>query len=193
MSVLLNRLAPDFSLPAVAGGRFALADWRGFVVVVNFWSSECPWSRRADVLLVYRQLTWYPKGVRIVGIVSNVNEAPPQILYEAENRRVKYPILLDNELRTADAFKAETTPHIFVVDRQGLVRYAGGVDDATQKQREARNFHLDRAVAALLDNRLPEPALTPPFGCPIVRQVHVDTGPISSLPGAGDRNRLTSG
>ena len=53
----LNRLAPDFTLSVVDGSRMSLSDWRGFIVVINFWSAECPWSRRADVLLVYRQLT----------------------------------------------------------------------------------------------------------------------------------------
>lgn len=182
MSGLLNRMAPDFSLPAITGGRFSLSDWRGFIVVVNFWSSECQWSRRADVLLVYRQLTWYPKGVRIVGICSNVNEPHGQILYEAENRHIKYPILQDSDLRVADLYKAEFTPQAFVVDRQGLVRYAGAIDDADSTHREAHHYFLDKAVAALLDNRLPDPASTSPYGCPIVRQ---PTGEMTSLQTTG--------
>lgn len=187
MSALLNRLAPDFSLPAAAGGRFALADWRGFVVVLNFWSSECPWSRRADVMLVYRQLTWYPKGVRIVGLASNSTESVTQILYEAENRHVKFPILLDTDLKVAEAYKAEVTPHIFVIDRQGLVRYAGAVDDATDKRREAHQHYLDRAVNALLENHLPDPTITAPFGCPLARAARVDISPVPAVPNTGDR------
>ncbi len=182
MSGLLNRMAPDFALPAMAGGRFSLSDWRGFIVVVNFWSSDCSWSRRADVLLVYRQLTWYPKGVRIVGVCSNVNEPHGQMIYEAENRHIKYPILQDTELRVADLYKAEYTPQAFVVDRQGLVRYAGGVDDADSTHREARNYYLDKAVTALLDNRLPDPASASPYGCPIVRQA---SGEVTGLQATG--------
>ena len=70
----LNRLVPDFTLSMVDGGRLSLSDWRGFIVIIHFWSAECAWSRRADVLLVYRQLTWQTKGVRIVGLASNANE-----------------------------------------------------------------------------------------------------------------------
>ena len=75
----LNRLAPDFTLSSVDGGRMSLSDWRGFIVVLNFWSAECAWSRRADVLLAYRQLTWEAKGVRIMGLACNANESETEI------------------------------------------------------------------------------------------------------------------
>lgn len=178
MNVWLNRLAPDFTLSTVLGGRASLSDLRGFVVVVNFWSADCAWSRRADVLLVYRQLTWDAKGVRVVGLASNANETEGQIRYEVENRHVRYPVALDYGHRIADLYKAETTPHFFVLDRQGLVRYVGALDDATAQARNSKTFHLDRAVTALLDNKLPDPAWTAAYGCSIVRQ----TGPVSQQP-----------
>lgn len=170
MNLWLNRLAPEFSLPALVGGRVSIGDLRGYVVVLNFWSADCAWSRRADVLLVYRQLTWEAKGVRIVGVACNVNETESQIRYEVENRHLRYPVALDYDARTADLYKAEVTPQFFVLDRQGLIRYIGALDDATDQARDARQFHLDRAVSALLANSTPDPAFTQPFGCSIVRQ-----------------------
>ena len=126
----LNRLAPDFTLSAVDGGRLSLSDWRGFIVIINFWSAECPWSRRADVLLVYRQLTWEAKGVRIVGVACNANESETEIRYEIANRHLRYPVVLDFDRRMTNLYKAETTPHFFVLDRQGIARYIGALDDA---------------------------------------------------------------
>ena len=166
----LNRLAPDFTLSVVDGGRLSLSDWRGFIVVVNFWSAECSWSRRADVLLVYRQLTWEAKGVRIVGVASNSNESESEIRFEMANRHMRYPVVLDFDHRMANLYKAQTTPHFFVLDRQGIARYIGALDDATAEARDARNYYLDRAVEALLNNRTPEPEWTPASGCEIVRQ-----------------------
>lgn len=178
MTGLLNRLAPDFSLPALRGGRGSLSDFRGQITVINFWSAECPWSRHADVVLVYRRLTWEPKGVRVVGIVSNVNEPETEVLYEAENRGVHYPLLFDFEHKVADLYKAEATPHFFVLDRQGFVRYTGALDDATLEQRQPKIIYLDRAVSALLNNQTPNPAATVPYGCTIVRQIVSDGGPL---------------
>jgi peroxiredoxin len=170
VNMWLNRLAPDFNLPALVGSRVSVAGLRGYVVVINFWSADCAWSRRADVMLVYRQLTWEAKGVRIVGVACNVNETESQIRYEIENRHVRYPVVIDYDARTADLYKAEVTPQFFVLDRQGLIRYVGALDDASEQSRDARQLYLDKAVSALLANQLPDPAATTPFGCAIVRQ-----------------------
>jgi peroxiredoxin len=171
MSHLLNRFAPDFMLPGVGGGRFALSDWRGQIIVLNFWSAECPWSRRADVALVYRQLSWDPKGVRIVGIASNANETDAQLRSEAQARHVKYPVLLDGDRTVANLYQAKTTPHFFVIDRQSYVRYSGALDDVTRKGQKPSTIYLDEAVQALLANRPPNPLTTAPFGSPIVFNV----------------------
>jgi peroxiredoxin len=177
MSDLINRFAPDFSLPLVTGGRFALGETRGNLVVLTFWSAECPWSRRADVMLVYRSLRWAPKGVRLVGIASNLNETETEILHEIENRGVKYPIVMDPDQNVANAYKAQTTPHFFALDKRGVVRYAGALDDATFKQPRPKVIYLDRAVNALLDNKNPEPAVTLPYGCSLVRPSQESAGP----------------
>jgi peroxiredoxin len=171
MSHLLNRFAPDFFLPGVGGGRFALSDWRGQIVVLNFWSAECPWSRRADAALVYRQLSWEPKGVRIVGIASNANETEIQVRSEAQARHLKYPVLLDTNRSVAALYQATTTPHFFVIDRQSYVRYCGALDDVTRKGQKPSTIYLDEAVLALLSNRPPNPLTTAPFGSPMVTSV----------------------
>jgi peroxiredoxin len=168
MSHLLNRFAPDFFLPGAGGGRFALSDWRGQIVVLNFWSAECPWSRRADAALVYRQLSWEPKGVRIVGIASNANETEIQMRNEAQARHLRYPILLDANRAVAALYQATTTPHFFVLDRQSYVRYSGALDDVTHKGQKPSTIYLDEAVLALLANRPPNPLTTAPFGSPMV-------------------------
>jgi peroxiredoxin len=170
VSDLINRFAPDFALPAINGGRVSLSDYRGAIVVLTFWSAECPWSRRADVLLVYRSARWTPRGVQLLGIASNVTETENEIAHEMERRGVRYPVLLDIEQSVANAFKAQTTPHFFVMDKRGIVRYTGALDDASFKEPRPKVLLLDRAMASLLEGRTPDPAVTLPYGCAIVRQ-----------------------
>ena len=136
--------------------------------MLNFWSAECPWSRRADVALVYRQLTWEPKGVRIVGIASNANETENQQRAEVQARHLKYPVLIDADRSVAALYQAKTTPHFFVIDRQSYVRYSGALDDVTRKGQTPSTIYLDEAVQALLANRPPNPLTTAPFGTPLV-------------------------
>lgn len=169
MTDVLNRFAPDFSLSTLNGGRVSLIDTRGQVTVLIFWSAACRWSRRTDVMLVYRQLKWAPRGVRLIGVASNVNEAPAEMALEAENRGLKYPIGLDPNGLVCGQYGASVTPHFFVIDRSGLVRYSGAGDDATEERPRPTELFLDQAVAAVLDNQPIPIEHTPPYGCPIVR------------------------
>ncbi len=184
MSSLLNHFAPDFFLPAVNGGRFSLAEWRGQIIVVTFWSAECAWSRRADVALVYRQLAWEPKGVRIVGIASNANEQEAQIRAEAQARHLKYPVLYDADQNIAKVYQAKTTPHFFVIDRQGYVRYCGALDDVTRKGQKPTTIYLDETIAALLINHPPTPLTTAPLGSPVVYRGDMPSEPPAAAPAA---------
>jgi len=168
MGNLLNHFAPEFKLPIVGGGRFSLAEWRGHIVVLNWWSANCPWSRRADVAVVYRQLSWDPKGVRVLGIASNRNETEKDIRAEAQSRRIKYPVAYDGDLGVANLYEAKTTPHFVVLDEQMYVRYVGALDDVTRPGQKPTTIYVDEAVTALLANRPPNPLTTADFGTPIV-------------------------
>lgn len=162
-------LAPDFTLPDLEGKPHSLSDYRGRAVIVNFWSAECPWSERADNL--FKQwLNGWGQRVALLTIASNANESPQQVA-EISRQRGIAPVLLDSGCGLADAWGAQTTPHAFVVDESGILRYQGAVDDVTFRQREPKRFYVKEAVDALLMENLPEIVVSPAYGCTIVRQV----------------------
>ena len=80
-------------------------------------------------------------------------------------------VLIDAEHVVADLYEAVTTPHVFVVDKEGILRYRGAVDDVTFRQRKAARFFLDEAVESLLNGHLPTLTETPAYGCTIVREI----------------------
>ena len=171
MAAIINRAAPDFTLHDLAGTPHTLSTQRGLTLVVNFWSAECPWSRRADAILSYRLAAWSGQGVVIWGIASNASEPESEIRAEMDSRRTPYPVLLDPGNAVADLYGAISTPHFYLVDREGIVRYAGALDDATFRTREPKTFYLDNAINAVLAGRLPDPAETSAYGCAIVRVI----------------------
>jgi hypothetical protein len=69
----------------------------------------------------------------------------------------------------AEQYRAQTTPHLFVIDREGILRYQGALDDTNFRQRNATRFFLREAVKAVLVGHDPDPAQTTPYGCTIVR------------------------
>ena len=140
---------------------------RGKIVLLNFWSAECPWSERADRLLAERFTGW---GGRVswVSIAANANE-PRELLSQAARERGLPLVLLDPQQQVTDAYAAQTTPHVFLIDAAGILRYQGGLDDITFRKRTPERFYALEAVEALLSGRLPEVAECPSFGCAIQR------------------------
>ena len=161
--------APDFTLSDLDAAPHSLRDYRDQIVVVNFWSAECPWAERADSLLK-QWLTGWGGRVILLTVASNANETA-ELVAEAARQRGLAPVLLDSGCRVADAWSAQTTPHVFIVDEAGVLRYQGALDDVTFRQREAKRFYVKEAVDALLAGRLPEVASTPAYGCTIVREI----------------------
>ena len=167
MTAKLNQPAPLFSLPTLDGRAFALESISGRVVVINFWSAECPWSARADEQIASWAQDWGPE-VRVVRIASNANESQELLQSSAEQRGLEDGF---TGWRTARrrVYQAETTPHIFVIDQAGILRYRGAVDDVTFRKRTPERFYLKEAVEAVLARNLPPSADTPAYGCAIVR------------------------
>jgi hypothetical protein len=106
----------------------------------------------------------------MLSIASNRNENAAALKTAADARRLP-TVLRDADCRVADLFEAQTTPHVFVIDREGILRYRGAVDDATFRNRTPTRFFLDLAVESLLEGRLPAPTESPAYGCAIVREI----------------------
>jgi thiol-disulfide isomerase/thioredoxin len=167
--VELHQPAPDFELPDVQGRLHRPCDARGKIVIINFWSAECPHSARTDGLILNLLEEW--KGeVELLSIAANRNESVQMVAEAAKARRIS-KVLIDAQQVVADKFEAMTTPHVFVLDRAGILRYRGAVDDVTFRHREASQFFLRDAVEALLQGRNPELSETPAYGCAIVREI----------------------
>lgn len=163
----LNRLAPDFELRGLDGRLYRLGDCRGQILVVDFWSCDCPHVERTDASLRAASARW---GADVVlwMVASNANESDAA-LENASRSRGPFTVLKDAGHRAADLFGAQVTPEVFVMDRGGVVRYRGAVDDVSLCRRAATRFFAAEAVEALLAGRLPPVAEVPAFGCAIVR------------------------
>lgn len=167
--VVLGEPVQDFELTEVGGEPHRLAQYRGAVVVIVFWSAECPVSREYDPYF-NGLLDRYPGGqVVVLGIDSNVHYGQDEIAQAMAERGVRFPVLRDAESAIADHFGALTTPHVFIVDAGGRLAYEGAVDDRTFRQREATVNYVDQALAALLAGETPPVGQMQPYGCTIVR------------------------
>jgi alkyl hydroperoxide reductase subunit AhpC len=112
-------------------------------------------------------LVAWDEEVVLLPIASNANETHKQLEEEAAARRMS-PILHDIDQGVAKVYGAVTTPHIFVIDPQGVLRYQGAFDDRTFRQLVPTVNYLEMAVNALLADKQPDPTDTSPYGCTVV-------------------------
>lgn len=161
-----NQPAPKFSLRDLEGEAHQVEDYFGKVVILNFWSAECPWAKRADEL-IKPMLDEWGDDVVFLAIASNANEDGELLKKEAEKRGL--PILLhDKDQVVARLYGAITTPHIFVIGKDGVLRYQGAFDDVKFRQPEPTLNYLSQAVNALLAGDMPDPAEISSYGCTVV-------------------------
>ncbi|MGD2027794.1 MAG: redoxin domain-containing protein [Anaerolineales bacterium] len=157
--------APEIDLLDLDGNPHSLQMYRGKLVVLNFWSAECPWTARADKATAPLVGTWDDRVV-VLSIASNANETRQEIAESAKARRVS-PVLLDADQSAARVYGAQITPEIFVIDTRGILRYKGAFSDANFRNPELTQNYLEETVNALLASESPEKEHVPAYGCTI--------------------------
>lgn len=159
----------DFTITDLDGNSRELNEFKGKVVIINFWSAECPWAKRFDETVLPMIDAWNGEVV-LLQIASNANETLDEIKSVATVRGLDL-ILLDSDQAVANMFGAVTTPHVYIIDREGVLRYQGAFDDVKFRQPEPTINYLELAVEALLDGKTPELDSVDPYGCTVVYQV----------------------
>ncbi len=122
MNVQINHPVPDFELPDLEGRFHRLSDYHGRIVIVNFWSCECPHSERTDKAILSMFVQWRLHDVVMLSIASNRSENFQDVKNAADARRLP-TVLLDADCTVADLFEAQTTPHVFVMGRVFCLSY----------------------------------------------------------------------
>ena len=164
----LGKKTPNFSLNALDGTPHSLAEFGGKIVIINFWSAECPHAARVDEGLIPLLENWGDEVI-LLQIASNGNE-PLEMLRDAAQERTSPGIVLhDPKSEVADLYEATNTPHIYIVDGKGLLQYHGAYDDVSFRQRMPTRNYVEDGVASLLKGNKPEVTHVPPFGCTVVR------------------------
>ncbi len=118
--------APQFSLPDLDGNQFRLFDFRGKVVIVNFWATWCP-PCREEMPSMQRAWTVLEKeGILMLAI--NVGEDEDTIFEFTASYPVEFPLLLDSDSGTTSTWPLRGLPTTFVIGPKGrlIFRAVGG-------------------------------------------------------------------
>lgn len=153
--------APEFELQDVYCKTFRLSEFKGKTVVLEWLNEACPVSRgKHDDGVMQKTYKKYAKdGVIWLGIDSTYGRKPEADRAYAAAKGLAYPILMDSDGKVGHTYGARTTPHMFVIDKKGILAYDGAIDD-----KDTTNY-VAAAVEAVLANKAVTTAKTPPYGC----------------------------
>lgn len=169
-TVDIEKAVPDFQLSDIEGNTLRLSDFKGKVVMIHFWSATCPFVVRYEPRIQFLAKEYASREVVVLGIASNVTETKDQIKTVAKERGVNYPILIDPGNKIADAFGAITTPHVYLVNQEGILVYEGSVDDQGWKEdASVTKEYVREAIEAILSGKAVPTPTTKTFGCSVKR------------------------
>ena len=170
--------APDFTVADTAGKPVKLADYRGKFVVLEWTNPECPFVQRHYNTrnMPGLQKEWGARDVTWLSIDSS-NRDSREFKTAAElnawmgaRDASQKAVLIDSDSATARLYAAKTTPHMFVINPDGRIIYAGAIDDrpraSADETRKARNY-VRTALTAATGGATVDPANTTPYGCSI--------------------------
>ncbi len=158
-----------FSVKDASGKVHALEDYTGKLLVLEFWSFKCPVSLAYDERVAQLQSKYGPRGVIVLAVASNKNESPLEVQRNAENLKLPFPVLLDQDGALADRVGATHTPSVAILDRNGILCYRGAIDNNKRPDERGRVAYAEEALEALLAGRPVPQAETKAFGCSIKR------------------------
>lgn len=175
---LVDQPAPTFSLQNSFGEQVSLSDYAGKHVVLEWTNHQCPYvvkHYKSDNMQSL-QRTYTDKDVVWLSIISSAPGKQGYVKSDEANEltssRNAAPthVLFDPTGEVGKMYSAKTTPHMYLIDPDGQLRYAGGIDSIKSANPadipKAENF-VDVGLQALLAGQDIEKKLTPPYGCSI--------------------------
>lgn len=167
----IAREAPDFTLNSFDGKTISLSDYKGKIVVLEWFNYECPFVLRHygnKSTMIGLANKYSDRNVIWLAINSTSHATPQANLQFAQQRSLPYTILDDRSGKVGRAYGALTTPHMYVIDTRGSIAYQGAIDnnESGRKTQGVINY-VDKALTELTAGKKVSKTDTMPYGCTV--------------------------
>ncbi len=120
-SGLAGQTAPDFVLKSATGENLRLSEYRGDVVMINFWATWCGPCRQEMPLLDELYGRYQRVGFSLLGV--NIDDDSRRAMAMVNELGISFPVLFDEEKKVSKLYEVEAMPLTILLDREGTVRY----------------------------------------------------------------------
>lgn len=176
--VRVGAAAPAFTATDSNGKTHNLGDFKGKTVVLEWTNDQCPFVRKHygsnNMQKLQQEAT--DKGVVWLSVISSAPGQQGHINGPQANELTKSrnasptAVLLDPDGEIGRLFAARTTPHMFVIDAQGVLQYAGAIDDkptSNPADVATANNYVRSALDSVLAGQPVQVATSQPYGCSV--------------------------
>lgn len=165
----VGKPAPEFKVTDQDGKTHSLSQYKGKIVVLEWTNPGCPFVQRHYKAETMEKLSTQLAKDNVVWLAVNstASNTTADTKKWMKDEGFAYPTLQDNDGAIGHAYGAKTTPHMFVIDKAGVLRYAGAIDSDPRGKDPAPTNLVDQAVSALLAGKDPPVASSQPYGCSV--------------------------
>jgi thiol-disulfide isomerase/thioredoxin len=147
------------ALKDINGRTFRLSDYKGKVLLLNFWATWCPPCRTEIPDLIKMQTEYRDQGLRIVGI-TYPPEKSSEVRRYVRSAKMNYHVAIGTKANKTLFTRSETLPMTVVIDREGVVRdVIEGIMYADEFEQKVKPLLSSKRAALLTRFRLPKAAL----------------------------------
>lgn len=177
-SAKLNEAAPDFKLKDSNGKEHSLSDFKGKVVVLEWINYDCPFVKKHynSKNMQSLQEKYTKQDVIWLAVCSSApgkqgNFSTDEINKRSKEHGAKFTAyLIDEDGKVGKMYGAKTTPHMFIINKDGKLVYAGGIDDKASTDVEdiqkAKNY-VSSALDEILSGKQVSVQSSTPYGCSV--------------------------
>lgn len=113
--------APDFALKSAGGDNLRLSEYRGEVVMINFWATWCGPCRQEMPLLDELYTRYQRVGFQLLGV--NIDDDAGRAMQMIDELGVAFPVLFDSRKEVSKLYDVEAMPVTLLLDREGTIRH----------------------------------------------------------------------
>lgn len=175
----IDKAAPAFTGKTADGATLNLSDYKGKTVILEWTNKDCPYVRKHYGTENMQKLQGDSKDNHDVVWLSVISSSPgtqgylepDEALKEVASTGAKPDhVILDPEGTIGRAYGAQVTPHMYIIDKDGTLRFMGGIDDKPSANWEtvktAKNY-VRAALSDMADSKAVSEPVTRPYGCTI--------------------------
>jgi peroxiredoxin len=171
--VEIGKAAPAFELKDLDGKTVKLSDYKGKIVVLEWFNPECPVVTKQHTDGILKDMGSKATKDGVVWLAINSSAAGMEGSGAEKNKKMKadwkidYPILLDEAGSVGHAYTAKCTPTMYVIDAKGILAYHGAIDNAPQGTPEGGTLvnYVENALAEVKAGKPVSKAETKAYGC----------------------------